>query len=179
MDLALNTLQRLIYHKTQPTNQPTNQPLHYCLNIFVYFLQNLCQILYFKTECTLYKLLSLVNTNIKVEKVLHLGYIEQLLIVKCQCVLYTRILISKVRGVYFGIMDRVSTYGSVERGSIPGGVIPKTHKTIEGSSLLNIQDHNCSVGWGCRIHWLSLCREVTPPTSAPDMTLNNLMARSQ
>ena len=23
MDLALNNLQRLIYHKTQPTNQPT------------------------------------------------------------------------------------------------------------------------------------------------------------
>ena len=26
MDLALNNLQRLICHKTQPTNQPTNQP---------------------------------------------------------------------------------------------------------------------------------------------------------
>ena len=26
MDLALNNLQRLIYHKTQPTNQPTKQP---------------------------------------------------------------------------------------------------------------------------------------------------------
>ena len=25
MDLALNNLQRLICHKTQPTNQPTNQ----------------------------------------------------------------------------------------------------------------------------------------------------------
>ena len=27
MDLALNNLQNLIYHKTQPTNQPTNQPV--------------------------------------------------------------------------------------------------------------------------------------------------------
>ena len=25
MDLALNNQQRMIYHKTQPTNQPTNQ----------------------------------------------------------------------------------------------------------------------------------------------------------
>ena len=29
MDLALNNLQRLICHKSQPTNQPTNQPLHH------------------------------------------------------------------------------------------------------------------------------------------------------
>ena len=28
MDLALNNLQGLIYHKNQPTNQPTNQPGH-------------------------------------------------------------------------------------------------------------------------------------------------------
>ena len=27
MDLALNNLQRLLCHKTQPTNQPTNQHL--------------------------------------------------------------------------------------------------------------------------------------------------------
>ena len=27
MDLALNSLQRLICHKYQPTNQPTNQPI--------------------------------------------------------------------------------------------------------------------------------------------------------
>ena len=23
---------------------------------------------------------------------------------------------------------------------------------------------NCSVGWGCRIHWLHLCRGVRPPS---------------
>ena len=32
MDLALNNLQRLIYHKKQPTNQPTNQPTMYLEN---------------------------------------------------------------------------------------------------------------------------------------------------
>ena len=26
MDLTLNNQQKLIYHKTQPTNQPTNKP---------------------------------------------------------------------------------------------------------------------------------------------------------
>ena len=29
MDLALNNLQRLICHKTQPNNQPTYQPLRH------------------------------------------------------------------------------------------------------------------------------------------------------
>ena len=39
---------------------------------------------------------------------------------------------------------------------------------------------SCSIGWGCRIHWLLLCRGVRhPPTSILDMTLNNLMMRVQ
>ena len=39
---------------------------------------------------------------------------------------------------------------------------------------------NCPVSWGCRIHWLHLCRGVRPPpTSVLDMTLNNLMVRFQ
>ena len=25
------------------------------------------------------------------------------------------------------------------------------------------QDSHCPVGWGCRIHWLHLCRGVRPP----------------
>ena len=33
MDLALNNLQRLICHKTQPTNQLTNQPRHLSGNL--------------------------------------------------------------------------------------------------------------------------------------------------
>ena len=39
----------------------------------------------------------------------------------------------------------------------------------------------CPVSWGCRIHWLHLCRGVRPPpiTSVLDMTLNNLMLRFQ
>ena len=38
----------------------------------------------------------------------------------------------------------------------------------------------CPVSWGCRIHWLQLCRGVRPPpTSVLDMTLNNLMVRFQ
>ena len=38
----------------------------------------------------------------------------------------------------------------------------------------------CPVSWGCRIHWLHLCRGVRPPlTSVLDMTLNNLMVRFQ
>ena len=38
--------------------------------------------------------------------------------------------------------------------------------------------YNC--GWGCRIHWLHLCRGgKTPPMSVLDMTLNGLMVRSQ
>ena len=36
----------------------------------------------------------------------------------------------------------------------------------------------CPVGWGCRIHWLHLCRGVRPlPMSILDMTLNNQMVR--
>ena len=39
---------------------------------------------------------------------------------------------------------------------------------------------DCPVSWGCRIHWLYLCRGVRPPlTSVLDMTLNNLMVRFQ
>ena len=40
---------------------------------------------------------------------------------------------------------------------------------------------DCPVSWGCRIHWLPLCRGVwpPPPTSVLDMTLNNLMVRFQ
>ena len=38
----------------------------------------------------------------------------------------------------------------------------------------------CPVSWGCRIHWLHLCRGVRPrPNECPDMTLNNLMVRFQ
>ena len=40
----------------------------------------------------------------------------------------------------------------------------------------------CPVDWGCRIHWLLLCKEVRPPPPPPiqvDMTLNNLMVRFQ
>ena len=38
----------------------------------------------------------------------------------------------------------------------------------------------CPVSWGCRIHWLHLCRGVRPHlTSILDMTLNNLMVRFQ
>ena len=36
------------------------------------------------------------------------------------------------------------------------------------------------VSWGCRIHWLHLCRRVRPPPNeCPDMTLNNLIVRFQ
>ena len=38
----------------------------------------------------------------------------------------------------------------------------------------------CPVGWGCKIHWLHLCRGVRPPlTSVLYMTLNNLIVRFQ
>ena len=39
----------------------------------------------------------------------------------------------------------------------------------------------CPVSWGCKIHWLHLCRGVRlpPPTSVLDMTLNSLMGRFQ
>ena len=34
----------------------------------------------------------------------------------------------------------------------------------------------CPVEWGCRIHWLHLCRGIgPPPMSVLDMILNNLM----
>ena len=39
---------------------------------------------------------------------------------------------------------------------------------------------DCPVTWGCRIHWLHLCRGVKPPLkSVLDMSLNNLMVRFQ
>ena len=39
MDLVLNNLQRLIYHKTQPTNQPTIK-FHYNVSgiLFIFFI---------------------------------------------------------------------------------------------------------------------------------------------
>ena len=39
----------------------------------------------------------------------------------------------------------------------------------------------CPVSWGCRIHRLHLCREVspTPEIRVLDMTLNNLMVKFQ
>ena len=46
--------------------------------------------------------------------------------------------------------------------------------------ILTSQIIACPVSWGCRIHWLHLCRGVRPPiTSVLDMTLNNLMVRFQ
>ena len=40
--------------------------------------------------------------------------------------------------------------------------------------------YDCPVGWGCRIHWLHLCRGIRSTlTSVLDMTLNNLMVRFQ
>ena len=47
-------------------------------------------------------------------------------------------------------------------------------------TYLMIHVYICPVSWGCRIHWLHLCRGVSPPlTSVLDMTLNNLMVRFQ
>ena len=57
-------------------------------------------------------------------------------------------------------------------------LIPNRYRTFQPvfTSLHLI----CRVGWGCRIHWLHLCRGVRPPpTSVLDMTLNSLMVRSQ
>ena len=31
-----------------------------------------------------------------------------------------------------------------------------------------IQKTNCPVGWGCRIHWLLLCRGVRPPITTTE-----------
>ena len=43
-----------------------------------------------------------------------------------------------------------------------------------------VRPRPCPVGWGCRIHWLYLCRGVRPsPTSVLNMTVNSLIARSQ
>ena len=52
---------------------------------------------------------------------------------------------------------------------------------IKDAKSIEIWIFFCPVGWGCRIHWLHLCRRVRPPTSneCPDMTLNNLMVRFQ
>ena len=58
------------------------------------------------------------------------------------------------------------------------------HFDIYSSSCLiifaSIQNWICSVGWGCRIHWLHLCSGVRlPQMIVLDMTLNNLMVRFQ
>ena len=50
---------------------------------------------------------------------------------------------------------------------------------LKSKNLLT-QKGDCPVSWGCRIHWLHLCRGVRPhQTSVLDMTLNNLMVRFQ
>ena len=56
---------------------------------------------------------------------------------------------------------------------------PLDDKFIFSTPLILVRP--CPVGWGCRIHWLHLCRGVRPPpqTSVLDMTLNNLMVRFQ
>ena len=61
---------------------------------------------------------------------------------------------------------------------------PTTHAAISISqpshNSISSQYSHCPVGWGCRIHWLHLCRGgKTTPTSVLDMTLNNLMVRFQ
>ena len=47
-------------------------------------------------------------------------------------------------------------------------------------TLIVLPQFSWPVGWGCKIHWLHLCRGVNPPpTSVLDMTLNNLMELSR
>ena len=59
----------------------------------------------------------------------------------------------------------------------------KFHKLLQLVTFDNLKSFHfvfCPVTWGCRIHWLPLCRGVRPPpTSVLDMTLNNLMVRFQ
>ena len=45
MDLALNNQQRLIYHKTQPTNQPTKIAPTYTTLTLAYLEENLYEII--------------------------------------------------------------------------------------------------------------------------------------
>ena len=48
----------------------------------------------------------------------------------------------------------------------------------DNTTILEHQNNICPVSWGCRIHWLRLCRGVRLPLmSVLDMTLNNLMVR--
>ena len=42
-------------------------------------------------------------------------------------------------------MSRVFTNGLGDRGSIPGGVIPKTQKMVLDASLLNTQDYKVQI----------------------------------
>ena len=57
---------------------------------------------------------------------------------------------------------------------------PRFFEGQHNSSIITSTAFTCPVSWGCRIHWLHLCRGVRPPpTSVLDMTLNNLMVRFQ
>ena len=57
------------------------------------------------------------------------------------------------------------------------GSTTPTRTTPPKSAKSSLTKH-CPVGWGCRIHWLHLCRGIRSPlTSVLDMTLNNLMLR--
>ena len=45
------------------------------------------------------------------------------------------------------------------RWPLPSNILCSTGDSIKGNTLQT----DCSVDWGCRIHWLHLCRGVRPP----------------
>ena len=58
---------------------------------------------------------------------------------------YASYLKKKRKKKNIGLMSRVFANGPVDRGSIPGRVIPKTQKMVLDSALLNTQHHKVRI----------------------------------
>ena len=80
-------------------------------------------------------------------------------------------------GLQVLLANHYTTRGTPRKGAL------ENFKEVEFPAHLVVSPaiFNCPVSWGCRIHRLCLCGGVRPPhpTSALDMTPNNLMVRFQ
>ena len=70
------------------------------------------------------------------------------------------------------MVKRNRSYGSVCLSDTKEALTPSKITKCCGSSFIKsiqlkngLQRPGCLVGWGCRIHWLHLCRGVRPPMS--------------
>ena len=100
----------------------------------------------------------------------HTHYLERF----HQCCLHT---IFNIRAAHHKNLSPWNCQNHEDWSYVAQDTVELARSCCQNGRLLPI---DCSVGWGCRIHRLLLCRGVRPPpTSVLDMTLNNLMVKFQ